>query len=126
MDSYPYKQDMAGCSLLIGRIFLMGSARPRPARLAEKLLQIRNALGLSQTEMLNRLGVGDITDYTIISKYELDKNEPPLMVLLQYARVANVITDALIDDELDLPQQLPSPTRHDGIRRKSTPRTKRR
>jgi transcriptional regulator with XRE-family HTH domain len=104
----------------------MGSARPRPARLAEKLLQIRNALGLSQSEMLNRLGVGDLIDYTTISKYELDKNEPPLKVLLQYARVANVITDALIDDELDLPQQLPSPTRHDGIKRQFTPRPKRR
>ena len=34
----------------------MGNPRPRPLRLAEKLLQIRNGLGLSQTQMLERLG----------------------------------------------------------------------
>ena len=96
----------------------MGSARPRPARLAEKLLQIRNALGISQTEMLSRLGVADIIEYHSISKYELDKNEPPLLILLQYARLANVYMEALVDDSLDLPDQLPSPTKTEGIRRK--------
>ncbi len=56
----------------------MGNIRPRPKRLAEKLLQIRIALGLSQPKMLRKLGVDDQIDYTMISKYELDKNEPPL------------------------------------------------
>jgi transcriptional regulator with XRE-family HTH domain len=102
----------------------MGSARPRPARLAEKLLQIRNALGLSQTEMLRRLGVEDLIDYTFISKYELDKNEPPLLVLLQYARVAGIHMEALVDDELDLPEKLPASTNHQEIKRKYTPRRK--
>ena len=100
----------------------MGSARPRPARLAEKLLQIRQALGLSQPEMLKHLGAEDSIDYTTISKYELDKNEPPLMILLQYARAANVIVDVLIDDELNLPAKLPSPTKSEGIKRKSSAR----
>ena len=104
----------------------MGHARPRPRRLAEKLLQIRNALGLSQTEMHRRLGVEDLVDYTSISKYELDKNEPPLMILLQYARLANVHMEALVDDDLDLPTKLPSPTKHEGIRRKSPPTRKNR
>ncbi|HEV2705327.1 MAG TPA: hypothetical protein VGV59_05350 [Pyrinomonadaceae bacterium] len=104
----------------------MGSARPRPARLAEKLLQIRTALGISQTEMLNRLGVGDLVAYHSISKYELDKNEPPLIILLQYARLANVYMEALVDDTLDLPADLPSPTKTEGIpRRTSTQRKKR-
>jgi transcriptional regulator with XRE-family HTH domain len=102
----------------------MGHARPRPARLAEKLLQIRNALGLSQTDMLSRLGVGDLVAYYSISKYELDKNEPPLEILLQYARAANVYMEALVDDEIDLPDRLPSPTKTEGIRRKTTTRTK--
>lgn len=102
----------------------MGSARPRPARLSEKLLQIRNALGLSQTEMLRRLGVEDLIDYTSISKYELDKNEPPLLVLLQYARVAGIHMEALVDDELDLPEKLPASTNHQEIKRKYTPRRK--
>jgi hypothetical protein len=38
----------------------------------------------------------------------LDKAEPTLMVLLRYARVAGVIVDVLIDDELDLPENLPA------------------
>lgn len=94
----------------------MGSARPRPKRLAEKLLQIRNALGLSQTEMWRRLGVEDEISFKRISKYELDQNEPPLSVLLQYARVAGVHMDALVDDELDLPEKLPAIVNHEEIR----------
>ena len=86
----------------------MGNARRRPKRLAEKLLQIRLALGLSQTEMHRRLGVEDEILYTRISDYELDKAEPTLMILLRYARVAGVIVDVLIDDELDLPDRLPT------------------
>lgn len=104
----------------------MGHARPRPSHLAEKLLQIRNALGLSQTEMHRRLGVEDLIEYHSISKYELDKNEPPLVVLLQYARLANVYMEALVDDELDLPDKLPSPTRSEGIRRKPATRSRKR
>jgi transcriptional regulator with XRE-family HTH domain len=97
-------------------------ARQRPERLAEKLLQIRNALGLSQSEMLRRLGLEDTISYKKISEFELGDREPTLPILLQYARAANVIADVLIDDELDLPAQLPSPTRHEGIKRKSTSR----
>ena len=33
------------------------SARPRPKRLPDKLLRIRERLGLSQNEMLTRLGL---------------------------------------------------------------------
>ncbi|PYS93767.1 MAG: hypothetical protein DMF64_03085 [Acidobacteria bacterium] len=104
----------------------MGSVRPRPQRLAEKLLQIRIALGLSQTQMYKHLRVEDLIDYTKISTYELGKREPPLMILLQYARAANVYVEALIDDEIDLPDKLPSPTKSEGIRRKSPARRKRR
>lgn len=98
-------------------------ARQRPERLAEKLLKIRNALGLSQSEMLNRLGLEDTISYKKISEFELGNREPTLLMLLQYARAANVIADVLIDDELDLPERLPSPTRHEGVRRKSRSRT---
>lgn len=97
----------------------MGSARPRPVRLAEKLLQIRNALGLSQTEMLWRLGIQDLIEYHTISKYEIGRNEPPLTILLQYARVAGVYMEDIVDDELDLPEKLPGSARHQGIRRKT-------
>ena len=90
----------------------MGHARPRPSRLAEKLLQIRLALGLSQSEMLRRLGFEDALDYKRISEYELGKNEPPLAILLSYARVAGVCMDVLVDDKLDLPDKLPSKAKH--------------
>lgn len=68
----------------------MGHARRRPQRLAEKLLNIRNTLGLSQTELHKSLGVEEDIPYTRISDYELGKNEPTLIVLLECARVAGV------------------------------------
>jgi hypothetical protein len=87
-------------------------ARMKQERLAEKLLQIRQTLELSQSDMLWHLGFGDTLDYKRISEYELGKNEPPLAVLLSYARVAGVCTDVLIDDELDLPAKLPAKPKH--------------
>lgn len=81
-------------------------ARPRQERLAGKLFQIREALGLSQTEMLYRLGVDDLITYHQISRFETGTREPPYIILLRYARVVGVSTDILIDDELDLPAKL--------------------
>ena len=104
----------------------MGYSRPKPARLAEKLLQIRNGLGLSQTEMWRSLGLDDSVTYDRISKYETGRNEPPLLTLLQYARLANVHMEALVDDELHLPEKLPAPTKTEGIRRNPTARAKKR
>ena len=101
----------------------MGNPRPKPERLAEKLLQIRNALGLSQTEMLKRLGAEDLIEYHSISKYELGKREPPLTILLQYGRIANVALEVLADDELDLPSEIPSPKKHEGIRHQKRKRS---
>jgi transcriptional regulator with XRE-family HTH domain len=83
-----------------------GKGRMKQERLAEKLLQIRLALGLSQTELLKRLGVEDLIVYNQISRYENGKREPPLRILLAYARLARVSTDVLIDDEMDLPTRL--------------------
>lgn len=95
--------------------------RPKPVRLPEKLRQIRLSLGLSQNEMLRRLGLKDATFRSSISGYELGTREPPLPVLLEYAHVANVWLDVLADDNLDLPERLPSPAKHEGIKRKPTP-----
>lgn len=58
----------------------MGHARRRPKRLAEKLREIRIMLGLSQAELHKSLGVDEDIAYTRISDYELDKNEPSLLV----------------------------------------------
>ena len=83
-------------------------ARPKQKALGGKLLQIRNSLGLSQTDMLKRLGAENLISYKQISKYETGVTEPPLVILLKYARVVNVSTDVLIDDDLKLPNKLPS------------------
>ena len=94
-------------------------SRLKPERLAEKLREIRLALGLSQSEMHRRLGLEDDVEYTNISKYELGRNEPPLTTLLSYARVAGVHLEDIVDDELDLPGKLPGKVRYQGIRRSS-------
>jgi transcriptional regulator with XRE-family HTH domain len=104
----------------------MGHARPTPKRLAGKLRQIRDALGLSQSEMLRRLGVEDLIVAKQISAYELGNREPTLIILLQYARVAGVNAEALIDDELDLPDRLPGTVKHDELKRAYTPPRKKR
>ncbi|HLL71413.1 MAG TPA: helix-turn-helix transcriptional regulator [Pyrinomonadaceae bacterium] len=103
----------------------MGYARPKPKRLAEKLLQIRTALGLSQQDMWRRLWPEESVTYDRISKFETGRNEPPLEILLQYARIAGIHTEALIDDQLDLPDKLPADVRPEEIKRKYAPRGKR-
>ena len=102
----------------------MGNARPRPERLAEKLRQVRLSLGLSQTELLRLLDAEDILAYSQISEFETGRREPSLLVLLRYARLAGVPTEVLIDDELDLPENLPGPTDHEEIRRRFAPSRK--
>jgi transcriptional regulator with XRE-family HTH domain len=81
----------------------MGERRPK--RLAEKLLQIREALGLTQHEMAEcvgeRAGIKELT-YKNISKYERDKSIPSLEIGLAYARVANVTFEQIVDDEMEL------------------------
>ena len=92
------------------------AARPKPVRLGEKLLRIRLALGLSQDRMVERLVGSDTLTSASISAYELGQREPPLPVLLEYARLANVYLDALADDELDLPERLPARRKSEGIK----------
>jgi transcriptional regulator with XRE-family HTH domain len=82
------------------------SPRPRPRKLARKLLTIRRQLGLSQTEMCKALGL--TVHYSAVSQYELGTREPPIIVLLHYARMANVPLEVLADDALDLPDVLPT------------------
>lgn len=82
--------------------------RKQPARLASKLSEIRARLDLSQGDLVNRLGLGDEMERDYISKYERGVLEPPLHVLLGYARLVGLSTDVLIDDELDLPAKLPA------------------
>jgi transcriptional regulator with XRE-family HTH domain len=83
----------------------MGHApRNKPKRLAEKLLQIREALGLSQKEMAERLAerTGFKITHKHISNYECDRVEPFLETVLAYARLGSVEMNDIADDEVDL------------------------
>ena len=87
------------------------SSRPKPARLAVKLRRIREALGVSQAEMVKRLNFPRVHP-AHVSGFERGEREPPLPVLLRYARLAGISTDLLIDDDLELPAKLPAKPRH--------------
>jgi transcriptional regulator with XRE-family HTH domain len=82
----------------------MGHAREQTERLAAKLKQIREDLNLSQGGIIKLLGLEDKLNREDISKFERGVREPPLSVIVKYARAINVSTDILIDDELDLPE----------------------
>lgn len=82
----------------------MGRTRRRkPKKLGRKLKDIRTKLGASQPEMARLLDLK--VSYTVVSGYELGTNEPDLITILRYAKLARVSTDVLIDDELDLPRR---------------------
>jgi transcriptional regulator with XRE-family HTH domain len=98
-------------------------ARYVPARLPQKLIQIRNALSLTQQEMLKFLALPEEILQTSISQYERGKIEPPIFVLLRYSEVANVWLDVLVRDDLDLPEALPiRGKKHEGFPRTTTPK----
>jgi transcriptional regulator with XRE-family HTH domain len=60
-------------------------------------------LGLSQTEMVKALNYkASPLRAAQISQFETGRREPPLMLLLAYAKVAAVSTDVLIDDSRKL------------------------
>ena len=83
----------------------------RSARLAEKLKRIRLELGLSQNELLERLGFSEHLFRSNISQYERGHRIPSLPALLEYARLIKVDLSVLIDDKLDLPEKLRNPSK---------------
>ena len=78
----------------------MRKPRARPKYLHTKLFVIRQRLELSQYKMAQQL---EIAYYTRVSEYESGRREPNLLVLLRYARLANIPVEALIDDTMQLP-----------------------
>jgi transcriptional regulator with XRE-family HTH domain len=97
----------------------MGSAaRRRPERLAEKLLEIRAGLGLSQNGLIRRIGFEDDLTQAQISMFERGVRQPSLPILLAYAKAANAYIEALIVDNVDLPRHLPAERKNEGVRRR--------
>src|SRR5229473_2686129 len=77
----------------------------KSGRLAKKLRTIRLGLELSQNQMLERLGFSEHLFRSNISQYERGDRVPSAPVLLEYARLASVSVELLIDDKLDLPNK---------------------
>lgn len=100
----------------------MGRSRyPRPARLAEKLREIRTLLGLTQVEMFERLGDTGTRLYPRhIDDYEEDWRVPPLQVVLAYARAAGIPMEAIVDDALDLTGRIPPILKANGGKKRPT------
>ncbi len=96
----------------------MGSLlRRSPKRLPEKLREIRLKLGLSQNEMIRRMGLEAELTREQVSSFELGRRQPNLMTLWAYADAANLYVDALILDSVDLPKALPSRVKSEGVTR---------
>lgn len=97
----------------------MGSSRPQTAGLAEKLLLLRTGLGLTQMQMVERLKNQRLPSKLKlypgnISRFEQGLREPPPLVLLAYARAANVPVEVLIDFDLKLPDRLVGSSRRES------------
>lgn len=102
------------------------AAREKPLQLAEKLVQIRAALKVSQDGLLRRLGIEERLTREDVSKYERGRREPSLPTLLKYARAVGVTVDMLIDDEVDLPAKLPCAPKQKKIKRTASHQARKR
>ena len=91
------------------------SRQKTPVKLAGKLLEIRLKLDESQNGILIRFGIQDDYDRGYVSKWERGLLEPPLYVLCFYADAANVFLEAIVRDELDLPDKLPAKSKSMGV-----------
>jgi transcriptional regulator with XRE-family HTH domain len=75
-----------------------------PKKLGKKLRQIREGLGMSQREIVVALNYKDTPlRASQISQYENGQREPTMMLVLAYARLAEVPMEVLVDDKMKLP-----------------------
>lgn len=89
------------------------SNRVRPRRLGEKLKAIREAFGLTQEELIDRLNYdASPLHHQNISGFEKNAREANLLILMAYCDLAGICLDVLVRDNLDLPEKLPSKPKH--------------
>ena len=79
------------------------SRRNKPKKLGHKLLAIRKRLEMSQTQMAKALQLK--VHYSAVSNFELGTREPDLIVVLRYSRLAGVPMEAIVDDQMVLPEK---------------------
>ena len=77
-------------------------AREIPKRLGEKLKAIRQKKGWTLEQMAEAVGRTDASRRSRVWEWEEGMRQPDYASLLNYARIAGVSTDDLIDDEIEL------------------------
>ena len=85
----------------------MGRARRvSPNLLGEKLFTIRGQLDLPHEGLIEGLECPKIPLHPAsISTYESGKREPPLPILLRYARLGKITMEALVEGSIELPKR---------------------
>ena len=73
-----------------------------PKNLGRKLKSIRQNLGYTQEEMAAAVGKKGKSRRSRVHEWEKGLREPDLSCLLAYAKLANISTDALLDDDVEL------------------------
>lgn len=77
--------------------------RAMPKKLGKKLKRIREGLGMSQRQIVEALNYKDTPlRASQVSQYESGQREPTMMLVLAYARLAEVPMECLVDDKLKL------------------------
>lgn len=78
--------------------------RIQPTRLAEKLKSIREKHNLTGEQLIEKLNCPQFSLHRAsVSEYEKGRREPPSLILLAYARLAEIPLENLVDDDLNLP-----------------------
>jgi transcriptional regulator with XRE-family HTH domain len=73
-----------------------------PVKLAQKLKKIRQHIGFSQDRLAEVIGRKDVSRRSRVHEWETGKSQPDLLSLLAYARLVDISTDVLIDDDMEL------------------------
>jgi transcriptional regulator with XRE-family HTH domain len=68
--------------------------------LPTKLRAVRKCLGLSQSQLAAKLRLNP--HYGRISEFERGRRIPNLITLLDYARLAGIHVDDLVDDQIEI------------------------
>jgi transcriptional regulator with XRE-family HTH domain len=77
-------------------------AKRIPKRLGEKLKSIREHKGWTLEQMADAVGKTGHSRRTRVYEWENGIRQPDLYILLKYAKLADVSTDILIDDAVEL------------------------